>query len=233
MSAFINQTNNTPMILNPLHPPFNPDSFMHHKGLKIISWNLLRRIGASVYDIAYVIEKEQPDLLLMQEATKDIEQLPNLLGGYYKRFPLPDRIHGVAYWAPFYPLQSQTLTLPRGALIRRVAQLLHFGSFSIANVHLSHGQILNRRQLRSISKALPKHAAILGDFNIIGPDFLPDFTDVGPKEPTHKMIDVLPFRLDRCLVRGMNCVEANILPYQFSDHIPISVTLKLPPYHHK
>lgn len=217
--------------MTPISPSsiFSADTMFYEKGMKIISWNLLRRVGASVQDVAHIIEKERPDLLLMQEATHDIDRLPALVGGHYNRHPLPDRIHGVAYWSPLtLPAPPQILTLPRGALIRRVAQLVHCGPFAIANVHLSHGQLLNRRQLRKIGRFLPEHAAILGDFNIVGPDFLPTFQDVGPRRATHRMIKMVPFRLDRCLVRQMDCVTARVLPYEFSDHLPIEVTLRLP-----
>ncbi|HUH82972.1 MAG TPA: endonuclease/exonuclease/phosphatase family protein, partial [Stellaceae bacterium] len=36
--------------------------------LKVISWNLLRVVGAPVEDVAALIKSERPDLLLMQEA---------------------------------------------------------------------------------------------------------------------------------------------------------------------
>jgi len=58
---------------------------------------------------------------------------------------------------------------------------------------------------------------------------LPGFHDVGPKEKTHRMLDRLPLRLDRCLVRGVNRLEARALPRFGSDHRPISVTLRLTP----
>src|SRR3954468_21499799 len=40
-----------------------------HAPFKIVSWNLLRRTGAAVDDVAALIAQEKPDLLLMQEAT--------------------------------------------------------------------------------------------------------------------------------------------------------------------
>ena len=54
---------------------------------------------------------------------------------------------------------------------------------------------------------------------------VPGFQDVGHKAPTHKMVDILPIRLDRCLVKGMECVEARVLPIFTSDHRPIMVGL--------
>ena len=95
----------------------------------------------------------------------------------------------------------------------------------MANVHLSHGQILNRRQLRRIAKILPFRAALVGDYNLIGPALLPGFRDVGPREPTHVAGDVVPLRIDRCLIRGMACLEARALLREASDHRPIVVRL--------
>lgn len=193
---------------------------------KIISWNLLRRTGATVHDVAALMDAEQPDILLMQEATEEIDYLPNIMGGYYARAPLPGRIHGVACWSrkPFIR-EPRAWTIPSGAVVKRHAQIIEYAGFSLANVHLSHGQMLNRRQLRRIATLLHAPCAILGDFNLVGPTLVPGFQDVGPKAPTHKMVDILPIRLDRCLVRGMRCVDARVLPVFASDHRPIAVNL--------
>jgi endonuclease/exonuclease/phosphatase (EEP) superfamily protein YafD len=53
--------------------------------MRIISWNLLRRTGASLDDVAALARQERPDLLLMQEATDEIDALPTRLGGHYAR----------------------------------------------------------------------------------------------------------------------------------------------------
>ncbi|MBO1358631.1 endonuclease/exonuclease/phosphatase family protein [Acetobacter sacchari] len=190
----------------------------------IISWNLLHSVGATLGDVVALIERERPDLLLMQEATADIDLLPERIGGYYARAPLPGRIHGPACWSrrPF-ARAPRACAIPSGALVRRVAQVIALGDFTVANVHLSHGQIMNRRQLRRLAAILPAPAAILGDFNLVGPALVPGFQDVGPREPTHRMADLLPIRIDRCLVRGMNCEGATVLPVYASDHQPIMV----------
>ena len=196
--------------------------------MKIVSWNLLRQVGASIDDVIRLIESEQPDLMLMQEATHEIDQLPARIGGHYARSPLPGRIHGVACWSPEqFRTPPVVWALQPGALIRRVFQAVDYGDFSIANVHLSHGQVLNRRQLRLIAERLPARAAVLGDYNLVGPALLPGFHDVGPREPTHRMADMLPIRLDRCLVRGLECLHAEILPHRRSDHHPILVVLRV------
>jgi endonuclease/exonuclease/phosphatase (EEP) superfamily protein YafD len=196
-------------------------------GLKIVSWNLLRTIGASVEDVVQLIEREAPDLLLMQEATSQFEGLSRHAGGHYAWAPLPGRIHGLAMWSPVPWKHPPTVSLlPPGSLIERVCQILTLGDLGIANVHLSHGQRLNRQQLRAISALLPPRAAVLGDFNLVGPALLPGFRDVGPRRATHRMGDIVPLRIDRCLVRGMTCEEARVLPRERSDHRPIAVMLK-------
>jgi len=195
---------------------------------KIISWNLLRLVGASLDDVARLIDRHHPDLLLMQEATEVMDGLPSLLGGHYHRALLPGRVHGLAAWSPArLPAGTPSvLRLPSGAIVQRVCQILEFEAFTVANVHLSHGQVLNRRQLRRIAGVLPARAAILGDFHLARPTFLPGFRDVGPREPTHIAGDMMPLRIDRCLARGLQCGSARALDRGASDHRPILVELR-------
>lgn len=194
----------------------------------ILSWNLLRAVGAPLDEVVAVARSVKPDIFLMQEAIGTFDRLPEILGGHYARIPLPDRIHGTACWSRFpFARAPVSCALPSGLMVRRTAQLIDFGSFSIANVHLSHGQILNRRQLRRIAPMLRHHALVMGDFNLVGPTLMPGFRDVGPREATHRMADVLPIRIDRCMVRGMTPLETAVLPNQSSDHHPIRVTLRL------
>jgi endonuclease/exonuclease/phosphatase (EEP) superfamily protein YafD len=194
--------------------------------IKLISWNLLRLTGASPDDLARLIEREKPDLLVMQEVTREMDSLTERVGGYYARSPLPGRIHGLATWSPT-PLAREPLVLPlpAGAMFERVCQIVDTGALTVANVHLSHGQLLNRRQLRCISKVLPYRAAVVGDFNLVGPALLPGFRDVGPREHTHVAGDIVPLRIDRCLARGLTCIEAKALLRTTSDHRPIMVRL--------
>ena len=162
----------------------------------------------------------------MQEATRNIGALRDRIGGSYAWVPLPGRIHGLAMWSPTpWPTQPRIVRLPSGAVVHRVCQILDLGDVGIANVHLSHGQMLNRRQLRRIVGHLPERAAVLGDYNIVGPALVPGFRDVGPRQPTHAMVEMLPLRLDRCLVRGLVCREHAVLPRGPSDHRPIVVHL--------
>ena len=194
---------------------------------KIISWNLLRLTGARIGDVVRLARHERPDLLLMQEATREIDSLADYLGGFYGRVPLPGRVHGLALWSPTHLAKPEVLKLPSGAVVDRVCQIVNLGAFSVANVHLSHGQLLNRRQLRHIAAHLPARAAVLGDYNLVGPALLPGFTDLGPREPTHVCADMVPLRLDRCYARGLSCTEAGALHRHSSDHRPIMVRLQV------
>ena len=196
--------------------------------MKLLSWNLLRTTGASLQDVIQLIEQERPDLMLMQEATREIDELPRRIGGGYVRAPLPGRIHGLAMWTPG-PLPSvpDVISLPAGRIVTRICQVIDLGPFSVANVHLSHGQLLNRRQLRRIAAHLPHRAAVIGDYNLVGPVLLPGFRDVGPRRFTHMCSDVLPLRLDRCIVRGLVCEHASVLPRGSSDHRPITLSLAI------
>ena len=196
--------------------------------MKLVSWNLLRLTGATLTDVVDLIGRENPDILLMQEATHDIDALPQRVGGGYARVPLPGRVHGLAVWMPgALPNRPVVIPLPSGSMVHRVAQIIDLGAFTVANVHLSHGQLLNRRQLRRIATRLPHHAAVVGDYNLVGPLLLPGFRDAGPRRPTHRMSDVLPLRLDRCVVRGLHVSDAGVLPRGTSDHRPITVRLSI------
>jgi len=192
----------------------------------IISWNLLHTTGAKMEHVAALASRHRPDLLLLQEATAEIDSLPQRLSGHYARTALPGRHHGLAAWSP-QPLHSPatSLTLQRGLIVRRVCQIIDLGPFAVANVHLSHGQMLNRRQLRRIAAALPARAAILGDCNMVGGPLLPGFRDAGARQATHRMQNMIPLRLDRCFTRGLHCLSAEVLEQGASDHKPIKMVL--------
>ena len=81
--------------------------------MKIISWNLLRLTGAAVEDVGALARHEKPDVLLMQEATKEMEELPLLLGGHFHRLSWLGRIHGLAVWSPHrFAAQDRVKRLP-------------------------------------------------------------------------------------------------------------------------
>lgn len=200
--------------------------------LRVISWNLLHRSGALVDDISALIERERPDVFLMQEATGAIEPLPGVVGGQYYQQSWPGRRHGLATWSRMPLHTSRPLKLPAsklpGKLPTRFAQLLEIAGLTIANVHLSHGQILNRRQLRLIARSTIGPTAIIGDYNSFGPVVLRGFSDVGPRGSTHHAQEIVPFRLDRCMVRELTCTRARTLYRGPSDHRPIVLEFSRP-----
>jgi endonuclease/exonuclease/phosphatase family metal-dependent hydrolase len=194
-----------------------------------MSWNLLRLTGAAVEDVAALVERHHPDLLFLQEAVEEMADLPALVGGYFFREPLEGRVYGLAVWSPHpllrpYPLRLPVSQVP-GRVPPRVAQIVQLGDVTFANVHLSHGQFLNRWQLMHIATALDGPAAIVGDYNAVGPIKLAGFKDVGPRQSTHSPNDIISFRLDRCMVRGLRCSHARVLARGSSDHHPILLKL--------
>jgi endonuclease/exonuclease/phosphatase (EEP) superfamily protein YafD len=208
------------------HEPHAPP-----EAIRVISWNLLRLVGAGAEDVATLIERHRPDLLLMQEATKDLESLPSLVGGHFSRLPMKRRVYGLAAWSPhpFPPPQALPLpvsTMP-GRLPQRIAQIVQFGEITFANVHLSHGQFLNRWQLLHIMRTLEGPVAIVGDYNAVGPIRLAGLRDVGPRQPTHSTSNVISLRLDRCMVRGLQGSHAHVLERGPSDHHPIILDLAI------
>lgn len=198
--------------------------------MKVISWNLLRRSGAAVKDLTALVERERPDLLLLQEAMEPVKSLPDLIGGQVHHDLLPGRVHGLAVWTPHIVLAPDVLFLPvsrmPGRLPPRIAQIVRLDGVAFANVHLSHGQLLNRRQLYRIARSVHGPMAIVGDYNAVGPTVLPGFRDVGPRRVTHVASNVIPFRLDRCLARELDCFEARVLARGPSDHCPIMLDLR-------
>jgi endonuclease/exonuclease/phosphatase (EEP) superfamily protein YafD len=192
---------------------------------------LLRRTGAAVKDVAALIERYHPDLLLMQEATEEVAELPGMVGGYFFREHFPSRIYGLAAWSRHPMLPPYALTLPvstmPGRVPPRLAQIVCFGDVTFANVHLSHGQFLNRWQLTCIARSLDGPAAVVGDYNAVGPIKLSGFKDVGPRKSTHVASNIIPFRLDRCMARGLRCTNAQVLDRGPSDHHPIILDLNV------
>jgi endonuclease/exonuclease/phosphatase (EEP) superfamily protein YafD len=212
-----------------LSPP--PSDSTTPASLRVISWNLLRRIGARVEDVAGLIHKHRPDLLLLQEATEDIEALPTLAGGYFHRHGMARRIYGLAAWSPEPFEPTLALRLPEsvipGRVPPRLAQLVKFRGIHFANVHLSHGQFLNRWQILHIADVLEGPAAIIGDFNAVGVIPLQGFRDIGPRRRTHRAANVMALRLDRCMARGLACNASEVLEKGNSDHHPIVLDLSI------
>ena len=197
--------------------------------MRLISWNLYYRHGAAAADIASLIQQYQPDVFVMQEAREGLNALPPMVEGHFHRLPWVGKRYGLAAWLPDEKATITTVDLPFSRLPAsfppRKAQIISLGNLSVANVHLSHGQFLNRRQLRRIADSVAGPMAIVGDFNAVGHITLRGFTDIGPRGTTHRAQRVVPLRLDRCLARGLDCDNAEILERGPSDHRPILIDL--------
>jgi len=199
--------------------------------LRVISWNLLRRVGAAADDVAKLVQAHHPDLLLLQECTEEIITLPSLVGGHFFRHPMQSRIYGLAAWSPHPFPQSTAIRLPYSILPGRVpprlAQIISFQGITIANVHLSHGQFLNRFQLRHIMERMEGPAAIIGDFNAVGLVGFQGFSDIGPRRHTHRAGNIIRLRLDRCVARGLACSATEVLDKGPSDHHPMVLEMQV------
>jgi endonuclease/exonuclease/phosphatase family metal-dependent hydrolase len=209
-------------------------SFSTHSSdgrLRVLSWNLLRRVGAGAEDVAKLVRSHHPDLLLLQECTEEIAALPSLVGGHFFRHPMQSRIYGLAAWSPHPFPQSTAIRLPYSILPGRVpprlAQIISFHGITIANVHLSHGQFLNRFQLRHIMEQMSGPAAIIGDFNAVGPVGFQGFSDIGPRTRTHRAGKIIALRLDRCIARGLVCSGSQVLDKGPSDHHPMVLDMRV------
>ena len=206
--------------------------------IRLLSWNLLHGSGADADDVACLVKEYDPDLVLMQEAGARLDALHARLGGNYKRRQMGQRKHGPAAWSRHTFEDLETVALPRATridlpvpvfrgLADRVALVVRVKNISFANVHLDHGQVANRRQLRHLVEARAGIDVIAGDFNAVGSTRLPEFEDFGPRTATHFVKGVVPVRIDRCLARNLVATRAEALGRGKSDHRPILVDLEL------
>jgi endonuclease/exonuclease/phosphatase family metal-dependent hydrolase len=206
--------------------------------MRLLSWNLLHGSGAQADDVARLVEAHNPDVVLMQEVGPRLDTLQVRLGGHYARRQMRNRKHGPAAWSRHKLEDLETVALPRGTrldfpvpifrkIADRVALLFRVNGICFANVHLDHGQIANRRQIRHLVAARDGIDVIAGDFNALGSTRVPGFEDVGPRTATHIAKGIVPVRIDRCLTRNMAAIRAEALARGKSDHRPILVDLEL------
>ena len=115
----------------------------------------------------------------MQEAGSRLDALPARLGGHYERRQMGHRKHGPAERQLHAFDDVATIALPRAtkvdlpfpvfrSIAERVALVVSVNNLSVANVHLDHGQIANRRQLRHLVAAQAGIDVVVGDFNAFG-----------------------------------------------------------------
>ena len=165
----------------------------------------------------------------MQETTDRIDTLPDRVGGHYARDPLPGRIYGLATWSREPLLDPPSiLELQPGFILGTHCRSSRWTASRSRTSICRPAQVLNRRQLAHRCQALPARAAVLGDCNLIRPPVVPGFRDVRPRQGTHAFGGMVSVRLDRCLVRGLNCDRADVLVWGSSDHRPIAVQLSVP-----
>ena len=103
------------------------------------------------------------------------------------------------------------------------------GKIKDASILALRAEFLKRFQLHHIAYALEGPAVIMGDFNAVGPIRVPEFRDVGPRKRTHKASNIVSLRLDRCIVRDVRCLDAEVLDRGPSDHHPILMELSVTP----
>jgi len=68
-------------------------------------------------------------------------------------------------------------------------------------------------------------AAIIGDFNAVGPVGFQGFSDIGPRMRTHRAGNIIALRLDRCIARGLVCSASEVLDKGPSDHHPMVLNM--------
>ena len=204
---------------------------------RLLSWNLLHGSGAETDDVARLVEEHKPDVVLIQEAGTRLDTLQARLGGHYARRQMGHREHGPAVWSSHQLEDLETIALPRATrfdfpvpifrtVADRLALLVRVNDICFANVHLDHGQIANRRQIRHLVTTRGAIDVVAGDFNALGTTRVAGFEDVGPRTATHIAKGIVPVRIDRCLTRNIKAIRAEALARGKSDHRPILMDLE-------
>jgi endonuclease/exonuclease/phosphatase (EEP) superfamily protein YafD len=81
--------------------------------------------------------------------------------------------------------------------------------------------------VRHIMEQLQGPAAIIGDFNAVGPVGFQGFSDIGPRTYTHRAGNIIALRLDRCIARGLVCSASEVLAKGPSDHHPMVLDMRV------
>lgn len=189
--------------------------------------------GASPQDALDLAQIQGAGIIALQEVKSGIEDEFDPESWYLHYAPFAHRDQGTAIAfkrSGFEPPQIWSMNLPGG---RRVA-IGYANNILIASVHLSLHQLVNRWQLHSVRLALEdlkkeleevKTTIICGDTNIVGPCFLKDMKDAGPRAATHRTCNIFPARLDRFFISPKSAkTTSSLLPMGKSDHHPILVS---------
>jgi hypothetical protein len=182
---------------------------------------LERHLAAGAYDVAGV-----------QEAWSRC--LPGV------RYPSSRRDSGLAVGGRLVPDELRVVHFRAGAGTDRLKAkgvlVASYAGFSVAVTHLQahawHGRV-RERQVAELLEALPAGPLVLmGDFNFWGDEgaALRDFADVAAG-PTYLRRNPYTWshgqRFDRIYLRDLEPVRARVLPRIFSDHQPVTATVRL------
>jgi len=171
--------------------------------LRVVSWNLLRRVvgsGGIESNVAKLVKSHHPDLLLLQECTEEISK-PALAGGraFFSSHPMQARIYGLAAWSPHPFPQSNchpaALFHPAGTGAATAGRRsFPFMASPSPMCNLSHGQFLKSLPAATHHGADEGPAAIIGDFNAVGPVGFQGFSDIRAAQAQ----PIAPAKSSRC-----------------------------------
>jgi hypothetical protein len=193
---------------------------------------LLRLEGAAVHDVAALLERERPDVLLMQKSPSTWTCCRRRCPATITACPGPaaSTARGLE---PHNFATPHILPLPAsrcpGRLPQRRSQIVQVGRHHLRQ-RPSQPRPAAQPPPAAAHRRRPARQAV-GDHRRLQrgrsqPD--PGFADVGPREVTHFGGDVVPFRLDRCLAHclGLHASPARSISAP-SDHKPIVLDLQV------
>lgn len=206
----------------------------HDNTLRILSWNVLRGMGATRDDVFRLATMTKADIICLQETEPNNTR--RLTADYWIfHAPFINRKQGVALCLsrsrfPEEPaFQSIDLAWEGRNRPHRRAAIAHTDLIGVASIHLSHDQIFNRYQIRQTRQRLTAQrqasypCAICGDTNALGPTPARGFKDNGPKSQTHLMLGLIGVRIDRFLTRNLRVTQRTAYEPGPSDHRPILI----------
>ena len=152
---------------------------------------------------------------------------------------LAQHAHGLLSRLP--PISVDEYPLP-GLIPGRAVMVARFGedanALAVFHVHLSLTQRARRNQCAFLAERMQDHphAVLMGDFNSQpgSPEMVELFRRTGLREPDEVLHTFPSWRpehdIDHVLVTpSIDVVGARVLPHAFSDHLPLSVEISLPP----